>query len=152
MTQTLDLNKPAQGAGLISAEMRNNLQSLASASKGPIAPLGASLIDGLLWVDDSDGLNIKLKQSIGGVWVTLFEHLESVPQPGSGGGQFTHTQAVAAATWTITHNLSRYPKVTVVDSTTDPAQVIEPDSVRYLSVNQLEVTFIAAQVGRAFVN
>lgn len=61
---------------------------------------------------------------------------------------YTHTQASAAATWTITHNLGKYPSVTIVDSGGD--QVL--GEVEYTSVNQLVVSFSAAFAGKAYLN
>jgi hypothetical protein len=69
--------------------------------------------------------------------------------PGPPGGTgYTHTQAVAAAIWTINHNLARYPSVTVVDS----AGTTVWGRVDYLSANALTVTFSASFTGKAHLN
>lgn len=69
---------------------------------------------------------------------------------GGGGGDksFTFTQSVAANTWSITHNLGKYPSVTVVDS---GGNVIIGD-VAYDSVNALTCTFSAPFSGKAYLN
>lgn len=70
---------------------------------------------------------------------------------GGGGGtsdNFSFTQSTPASVWTITHNLGRFPSVTVSDST---GRVVEGD-INYVSVNQLTVTFIAAFSGSAYCN
>lgn len=57
--------------------------------------------------------------------------------------------ATTSATWTITHNLNRYPSVTVVDINGD---VFMPKNIRYNSANQITITFTAAESGKAFLN
>jgi len=70
------------------------------------------------------------------------------PPSDSGIGGFVYTQSVAAAQWTITHGLGRFPSVTVVDSAGD--QCI--GDVRYLDLNTVVVTFGAAFAGNAYLN
>ena len=50
---------------------------------------------------------------------------------------YTHNQSTTSNTWTITHNLNRFPSVTVVDS----ADTIVYGAVVYNSANQLTITF-----------
>lgn len=61
---------------------------------------------------------------------------------------YTHVQSAASSTWTINHNLGRYPSVTIVDS----AGSAVLGSVAYLSTNLIEVTFTSQFVGKAFLN
>lgn len=61
---------------------------------------------------------------------------------------YVHSQLAAASVWTITHGLVRHPSVTVVDS----AGSVVIGGVRYLSANQLTVTFSAAFAGSAYLN
>jgi len=66
---------------------------------------------------------------------------------------YTFSQSSAANTWTITHNLGRFPSVTVVNS----ANTIINGSVIYNSNNQLTVTFFSegaalAISGKAYLN
>jgi hypothetical protein len=58
-----------------------------------------------------------------------------------------YTQVSPATLWTITHNLGRYPAVTVVDSAGTP--VI--GKVIYVSANQVTVTFTSAFSGKAYL-
>ena len=70
---------------------------------------------------------------------------------GSGGGgdkTFVFTQAVAAATWNIVHNLGKYPAVFVVDSA---ASVVVGD-IKYVDLNTVTVTFASGFTGQAFLN
>ena len=64
---------------------------------------------------------------------------------------YIHTQGVASATWTITHNLNSFPSVTVTDSANTPYSVAQGQIV-YNNSNQLTVSFSAAFAGKAFLN
>lgn len=63
--------------------------------------------------------------------------------------QFLHVQSTPLATWTINHNLSRYPSVTVIDSFNDN---VEGGAINYPSVNTLTVTFASAFSGKAVLS
>lgn len=60
---------------------------------------------------------------------------------------YTHIQSVPSATWTITHNMNRYPAVVVVDAIGDDYYA----DVRYLSANQLRITCGGAMSGKAYL-
>ncbi len=65
--------------------------------------------------------------------------------PGSPGSAFTHTQAIASATWVVAHNLGFRPAVSVVS-----AGGIEVDAeVAHISLVLLEVRFGAPFAGTA---
>lgn len=61
---------------------------------------------------------------------------------------YIHDQGVPLNPWVITHNLGRYPSVTIVDSAND--EVI--GEVKYNSVNQLTISFSGAFSGKAYLN
>lgn len=61
---------------------------------------------------------------------------------------YVHTQGPALASWVITHNLGKYPSITIVD--TANTEVI--GEVTYNSINQLTVSFSAAFSGKAYLN
>ena len=61
---------------------------------------------------------------------------------------FVFTQNNPAITWTITHNLDKFPSVSVVDS----ANEIVYGEVTYTNTNLLTVTFTAAFSGKAYLN
>lgn len=61
---------------------------------------------------------------------------------------FEHVQAVPAVTWTVTHNLGRYPSVTVIDTGGN----VVLTQVSHLSINQLQIDVSAAFSGRALLN
>lgn len=60
---------------------------------------------------------------------------------------YTHTQTTPAASWPITHNLSRYPQVTVVD--TAGARLLT--DVVYGSANSVTVTHAVPLAGVAYL-
>src|SRR5215469_5163845 len=71
---------------------------------------------------------------------------------GTGGTQtlgYTYSQASAATTWTISHPLSFYPNVTVVDST---GNEIFPGNLQYPSSSTVQLTFSAAVGGYAYLS
>lgn len=61
---------------------------------------------------------------------------------------YIHEQNVAAATWQITHNLGKYPSVTVVDSS---GRLFFGD-VQYVDANNLSITFHGSFSGKAILN
>ncbi len=72
------------------------------------------------------------------------------PAPTGAGGDlhYTHTQAIPAASWVITHNLNKFPAVSVVDSSGGEVE----GEVTHDSVNQLTVNFSAGFSGSAHLN
>ena len=61
---------------------------------------------------------------------------------------FVFTQVAPAATWVITHNLNKFPSVSVVDT----ANTSGFGAVEYNSANQLTITFSGAFAGKAYLN
>lgn len=77
-------------------------------------------------------------------WVDISTTGSSV----GGDVNYVHTQMIATNIWIITHNLGKYPSVTVVDSNNN---VVVGD-VLYNSDDQITVTFTAIFSGKAFLN
>ena len=69
---------------------------------------------------------------------------------GSATGDLTyvHVQNTAADTWNITHNLNKYPSVSIVDSAGN--DVI--GNCNYVNANEVVLTFSGAFSGKAFLN
>jgi hypothetical protein len=61
---------------------------------------------------------------------------------------FTFVQSTAATTWNITHNLGKFPSVSIVDS----GNTIVRGNIDYTSENALTITFSAAFGGKAYLN
>jgi hypothetical protein len=69
------------------------------------------------------------------------------------GATFTFTQSSVASTWTINHNLGKFPSVTVVDS----GESVVKGVVVYNTLNQITITFFGggsalAFSGKAYLN
>jgi len=58
------------------------------------------------------------------------------------------TQGSAASTWTIAHNLEKFPSVTVVDS----ANNVVVGHITYTNTNSLTVSFSSSFSGKAYIN
>ena len=71
---------------------------------------------------------------------------EVMTQPIIGDITYTHNQSSTSNTWVITHNLHRFPSVTVVDS----ADTIVQGTVVYNSNKQLTITFFEGSSALAF--
>lgn len=61
---------------------------------------------------------------------------------------YTHTQTTAASTWSIPHNLGKYPSPVVIDSSGN--QVI--GLVNYTNTNALTITFTSSFSGTAHLS
>lgn len=70
------------------------------------------------------------------------------PPGGGAGATYTHLQSVAAAVWTVAHNLGRYPSITVVDNL---GGQLYPD-VRYVDADIVQITHSVPLTGRAYCN
>jgi len=65
-----------------------------------------------------------------------------------GATTFVHAQGGASTTWTVTHNLGRFPSATIV---TDSNVVVIGD-ITYNSINQLTISLATADSGKAYLN
>lgn len=117
--------------GYLSADV----QSSGSGSQGPTGPAGVTFYpsvsdDGVLSWSNDGGLNnpdpVNLKSNT----------------------TYVHTQDTASATWSIVHNLNKYPAIAIVDS----AGSIVVGEVKYISSNEVQVYFNGAFSGKAYVN
>lgn len=68
--------------------------------------------------------------------------------PGVSGASYVHDQAVASETWTIDHNLGRFPALVAVDSAGDEIEGMK----RYESLNRIVFTVSAPCSGKAYIN
>ena len=66
---------------------------------------------------------------------------------GSANSTVVHDQSSANATWTMTHNLGRYPAIDIIDSAGN--HVI--GDIKHNSINQLVATFDNAFAGKAII-
>ena len=69
--------------------------------------------------------------------------------PGSGGDKhYEHNQALPLSSWAITHNLGKYPSITVVDTSVNTVVGEE----NFIDDNSLTITFSASFAGKAYLN
>lgn len=68
---------------------------------------------------------------------------------GEGGDlNYLYLQTAPSATWSITHNLGKFPSVSIVDS----AGTLYLSDIKYIDENSLTITFNAAFAGKAYLN
>lgn len=72
----------------------------------------------------------------------------TTPVPGTGDLDYTHTQAVAASTWTVDHALGKYASI----ETYNAAGVRIYGRETQVSVNQITVEYGEALTGKAYCN
>ena len=65
-----------------------------------------------------------------------------------GDKHYTHNQSVASATWSVAHNLNKFPSTTVVLSTGQKGY----GDITYVDANNLTITFTGAESGKAYIN
>jgi hypothetical protein len=65
-----------------------------------------------------------------------------------GDKNYIHDQGISSSVWTITHNLNKFPSVTVKDTAGEEVE----GEVEHISVNQLTITFSASFSGVATLN
>ena len=73
---------------------------------------------------------------------------ETMPNVVTGDKHYTHIQTASSVSWSITHNLQKFPSVTVVDS----AGTKVTGEVDYIDINSLSVSFTAEFGGIAYLN
>ena len=61
---------------------------------------------------------------------------------------FVFSQSLPSATWTIIHNLGKYPAVTVIDS----ANTVVEGAIVYTDINNIIISFSAPFSGTAIIN
>ena len=66
----------------------------------------------------------------------------------AGGTTFEFTQVVPATTWNITHNLGKFPSITVIDS----GNTVVTGEYIYTNNNQVTLNFSATFAGKAYLN
>lgn len=61
---------------------------------------------------------------------------------------YIHKQKSSSDTWIIEHDLNKHPSVTIVDS----ANSVVVGNIEYIDKTKLEVTFVGAFSGQAYLN
>jgi len=61
---------------------------------------------------------------------------------------YVHDQPIAASVWNITHNLNKYPSITIVDTS---GNIVEGEE-NFTDTNNVTISFSAAFAGKAYFN
>jgi hypothetical protein len=98
---------------------------------------------------DSDGAKTTVKLK-GGTGITLNQPASNEITIASlnDDANFVFTQSIPSATWNITHNLGKFPSVSVVDT----ADQLMYGNTEYFNQNSLTITFSAPFSGKAYLN
>jgi hypothetical protein len=62
---------------------------------------------------------------------------------------FIHNQGSASTEWSVTHNLNRYPSVTVIVTGAEDAVI---GDITYTNTNELTINLSGADTGKAYLN
>ena len=98
---------------------------------------------------DSDGAKTTVKLK-GGQGITLTQPASNEITIASlnDDANFVFTQGIPSATWNITHNLDKFPSVSVADT----ANQLMYGDTEYINENSLTITFSAPFSGEAYLN
>lgn len=138
-TETADVAKLPPNAPLDFGTLNKMATNLPALSSEPTSPS-----NGWVYMDDGTNTpsgNLSLRIYWNGSWQTV----------GKGGGEdktYVHSQDSASDTWNITHGLSKYPAVTVIDSTNK----VVVGEVEYIDTNNCKIYFENQFSGKAYFN
>ena len=99
-------------------------------------------------IDSGDYNLLTNKPSINGVVLTGNKTSEDLGIISGDDLHYTHSQEVPSNTWTITHNLGKYPSITVVS---DIGIEVVGD-YEYVDLNNVVLTFNGIFSGKAYLN
>lgn len=100
---------------------------------------------------EPDFYNVNLTSDVSNGALGLDKHyiFSEFVKPGEAEDKtYVHVQNVAAAEWSIQHNLSKYPSVTMVT----PSGQVGYGDVTYINENNLTITFASDETGKAYIN
>jgi hypothetical protein len=112
--------------------------------EGPIGPQGVQGIQGPQGIQGVQGIQ-GIQGDVGPQGPTGPQGIQGIP--GQAGDSYVWDQAVASATWTITHPLGKYPGVEIVDSSD---RLVEGD-LEFPDLSTVIARFSAPFGGRAFL-
>jgi len=133
--------------------MKFDLSNILSGSLSTIiVPNGGVDLSKINSAIQSDG-TVPFTQPISGVDAINAQELTTLAQVQTivsqiGSSTFIYTSGGAFLTWNISHNLGRYPSVTVVDLIGNVVNC----SIQYVDANTINVSFTSAFNGKAYIN
>lgn len=133
------------------ANLFNN-KDIILAQVGNINAYGTYKVDSITdYVPDNTFFQLNLTFYSGNGTISLDNYyiFSEFQNPDTAGDKnYVHNQGVASATWTIQHNLNKFPSCTVVGST--GKQVF--GDVQFIDENNLTITFNGLESGKAYIN
>lgn len=99
---------------------------------------GSLHLDGALSTDDAATTRTNLQ---------VYSKTETDTNISNAIKQFEFIQSTAATTWTVTHNLNRYPSVTILDGSNNAVSA----NLSYPDANTVTITFASAFAGTAYL-
>jgi len=113
-----------------------------------ISNFGHFTIDSYTIVGTTATLNLTNLFGNGNLDLNKFYDFAVFTLPSQGAPTFIFTQAVAATTWDITHNLGKFPSVSVVNNN----DIVINGEVTYIDNNNVQLNFSAGFSGKAYLN
>jgi len=93
-------------------------------------------------------LNLINKKGVGSIVNEVFYDFSVFTLASQGTPTFEFDQGDAVTTWDITHNLGKFPSITVIDT----GNTVVTGEYNYVTNNRVILTFSAAFAGKAYLN
>jgi len=103
------------------------------------------------YTDNGDGFYTLALSYIGGAGSLVDQNYYDIANfvlDSASDKHYTFNQAVPAITWNVTHNLGKFPSVTVAL----PSGQVGQADITYIDSNNLTITFAGAESGKAYMN
>ena len=125
---------------VLASEDTNTTYTLDSVQNGPdsdIRLIGSDETENIVKLEA--GTNVTLTDTGSNILVDVVD---------MGDKNYVHNQPVASITWTVQHNLDKFPSCTMVLSTGQQGY----GDVTFIDENNLTITFASAESGKAYIN
>lgn len=115
---------------------------------------GIYFADAIAAVAGTDNYNITLSNIKNSNGSLVLDEYYALMHFGGSGRTYTHEQNSAATTWTINHNLGKFPSVSIKFSSSDEVytNVGAFAGVTYTNENTITITLAAAESGTVYLN
>ena len=117
-------------------------------TQNAISSFGHYTIDSYTDNGDFYTLNLTSRKGVGVLTDGIFYDFAVFTLSSQGTPTFEFDQGAAATTWDITHNLGKFPSITVIDT----GNTVVAGEYNYVNNNRVILTFSAAFAGKAYLN
>ena len=117
-------------------------------TQNEISSFGHYTIDSYTDNGDFYTLNLTSRKGVGVLTDGIFYDFAVFTLSSQGTPTFEFDQGAAATTWDITHNLGKFPSITVIDT----GNTVVTGEYNYVTNNRVILTFSAAFAGKAYLN